>query len=179
MKFPKFASVCSTLLLGVSATLFASNSAIAAEKIVLKYGPIAQSVNISDLENFVKTGAKTPTLATILRISKQDADTVRGLMSLELGVNIVTLDRVLNSKVGENALIEIGKSLRTRSRYESHKALRGAVILSAADNNKLSLLEVLQKYPTSEIDVEVGNIGNTVEKLKGLSGNLQNLLNSK
>ncbi|HLO51022.1 MAG TPA: alpha/beta hydrolase [Kamptonema sp.] len=179
MKFTTFASLCGALLLGTTATLSMSNSAIAAEKIVLKYGPIAQSVKISDLENFVKTGETSPTLATILRISKQSPETVRGLMSLEIGVNVVTIDRVLNSKQGESALIELGKTVRTRSRAESHKALRSAVVLAAADNNKLSLLEVLQKYPTSEIDVEVGSIGNTVEKLKGLSGNLQNLLNSK
>lgn len=179
MKFSTFGLVCRTLLLGATATLFLSNSAIAAEKIVLKYGPFAQSVKISDLENFVKTGTQSPTLATILRISKQSPDTVRGLMSLEIGVNLVTIDRVLNSKQGETALLELGKTIRTRSRVESHKALRSAVVLAAADNDKLSLLEVFQKYPTSQIDVEVGNIANTIEKLKGVSGNLQNLLNSK
>ncbi|OCQ94691.1 hypothetical protein BCD67_04285 [Oscillatoriales cyanobacterium USR001] len=179
MKFPNFASLCATFLLGTTATLFLSNSTIAAEKIVLKYGPLAQSIKISDLENFVKTGETTPTLATMLKISKQNADTVRGLMSLELGVNVLTLDRALNSKQGETALVELGKTMRTRSRFESDKALRAALILSSADNGKLSLIEILQKYPTSEINIEVANIGATVEKLKGLTGNLQQLLNSK
>lgn len=179
MRFTNFASLLATLLLGASATFFLDNNAIAAEKIVLKYGPLAQSIKVSDLENFVKTGQTTPTLATMLRISKQSGDMVRGLMSLELGVNVLTLDRVLNSKPGENALFELGKTMRTRSRFESDKALRAALILSSADNGKLSLLEILQKYPTSEINLEVGNIGATVEKLKGLTGNLQDLLNSK
>lgn len=179
MRFTNFASLLATLLLGASATFFLDNNAIAAEKIVLKYGPLAQSIKVSDLENFVKTGQTTPTLATMLRVSKQSADMVRGLMSLELGVNVLTLDRVLNSKAGENALFELGKTMRTRSRFESDKALRAALILSSADNGKLSLLEILQKYPTSEINLEVGNIGRTVERLKGLTGNLQDLLNSK
>ncbi len=179
MRFTNFASLLATLLLGASATFFLDNNAIAAEKIVLKYGPLAQSIKVSDLENFVKTGQTTPTLATMLRISKQSGDTVRGLMSLELGVSVLTLDRILNSKLGENALFELGKTMRTRSRFESDKALRAALVLSSADNGKLSLLEILQKYPTSEINLEVGNIGATVEKLKGLTGNLQDLLNSK
>jgi len=179
MRFTNFASLLATLLLGASATFFLDNNAIAAEKIVLKYGPLAQSIKVSDLENFVKTGQTTPTLATMLRISKQNSDTVRGLMSLELGVSVLTLDRILNSKLGENALFELGKTMRTRSRFESDKALRAALVLSSADNGKLSLLEILQKYPTSEINLEVGNIGATVEKLKGLTGNLQDLLNSK
>lgn len=178
MKLSTFVSLCSALLLGASASLFlGSPRAIAAEKIVLKYGPFAQSVQVSDLENFVKTGNTTPTLATIIRLSKQDPQTLRGLMSLELGVNVVTLDRILNSKDGEAALMAIGKTVRTRSRAESDKALRAAVILAASDN-KLSLLEVLQKYPTSEIDVEIGSIGSTVDQLKGFAGNLQNLLKS-
>jgi hypothetical protein len=179
MKFTNFVSLLATLVLGATSTLLLSNSAIAAEKIVLKYGPLAQSIKITDLENFINTGETTPTLATMLRISKQSGDTLRGLMSLELGVKVLTLDRVLNSKQGEDALVELGKTLRTRSRFESDKALRAALILAAADNGKLSLIEILKKYPTSEINVEVANIGATVEKLKGLTGNLQNLLDSK
>lgn len=175
MKLPSFSPLCGALLLGASTVLCWGTSAQAAEKIVLKYGPVAQSIQISDLEAFVTTGRKTPTLATILRLAKQDSDTIRGLMSLEIGVNVVALDRVLNSKDGEMALIELGKTVRTRSRAESHKALRAAVITSAADN-KVSMLEILKNYPTSEIDVEVAAIGRTVDKLKGFAGNLQELL---
>lgn len=178
MKLPTFVPLCSALLLGASASFFLSSPpALAAEKIVLKYGPLAQSLQISALENFVKTGETTPTLATIIRFSKQNPQTLRGLMSLELGVNILTLDRLLNSVPGEAALMEVGKTIRTRSGAESYKALRAAFILAATDN-KLSALEILKKYPTSEIDVEIGGLGSTFDKLKGFAGNLQNLLKS-
>ena len=87
MKLTKFVSIGIALLLGASASILSSSStALGAEKVVLTFGPIRQAINISDLEDFAKDGTTTPTLQQIIRFSKMDAQILRGLMGLEIGL---------------------------------------------------------------------------------------------
>ncbi|MGL4376575.1 MAG: alpha/beta hydrolase [Microcoleaceae cyanobacterium] len=185
-------SLCSALVLGTSAGFFwkqtpaHADSAIPScippvpkmvpdKRIVLKYGALAQSICLSDLENFVKPkGYTSPVLHTILGATKIKPDQARGLMTLEVGMNLVPLSNFLYSKAGEDALTAIANTLQTRGNYDSKKALRAALVLAATDN-KVSVLEILQNYPTWQMDVELANLGKTVEQLQGLASTLQNL----
>ena len=176
MKLTKFVLIGIALLLGASASIVSSSRAFGAEKVVLTFGPIRQTINISDLEDFAKDGTTTPTLQQIIRFSKMDAQILRGLIGLEIGLKPANLARVVYSTPGEKITDEIGQAIRTQRRTESGKALRAAVILAAGDDGKVSLLEVLKKYPLPEVYVDVASIGATVGKLQGLAGNLQGLL---
>ena len=176
MKLTKFVSIGIALLLGASASILSSSRAFGAEKIVLTFGPIRQTINISDLEDFAKNGTTTPTLQQIIQFSKMDAQILRGLIGLEIGLKPANLARVVYSASGEKITDEIGQVIRTQRRTESGKALRAAVILAAGDDGKVSLLEVLKKYPLPELYVDVDSIGAAVGKVQGLVGNLQTLL---
>lgn len=177
MKLTKFVSIGIALLLGASASILSTSSrAFGAEKIVLTFGPIRQTINISDLEDFAKDGTTTPTLQQIIQFSKMDAQILRGLIGLEIGLKPANLARVVYSASGEKITDEIGQVIRTQRRTESGKALRAAVILAAGDDGKVSLLEVLKKYPLPELYVDVDSIGAAVGKVQGLVGNLQTLL---
>ena len=164
-------------VLGASASVLSSSSrALGAEKIVLTFGPIRQAINISDLEDFAKDGTTTPTLQQIIRFSKMDAQVLRGLMGLEIGLKPANLARVVYSTPGEKITDEIGQVIRTQRRTESGKALRAAVILAAGDDGKVSLLEILKKYPLPEVYVDVASLSAAVGKVQSLAGNLQSLL---
>ena len=177
MKLTKFVSIGIALLLGASASILSTSSrAFGAEKIVLTFGPIRQTINISDLEDFAKDGTTTPTLQQIIRFSKMDAQILRGLIGLEIGLKPASLARVVYSAPGEKITDEIGQAIRTQRRTESGKALRAAVILAAGDDGKVSLLEVLKKYPLPEVYVDVASLRAAVGKVQGLAGNLQTLL---
>lgn len=177
MKLTKFVSIGIALLLGASASILSTSSrAFGAEKIVMTFGPIRQTINISDLEDFAKDGTTTPTLQQIIQFSKMDAQILRGLIGLEIGLKPANLARVVYSAPGEKITDEIGQVIRTQRRTESGKALRAAVILAAGDDGKVSLLEVLKKYPLPELYVDVDSIGAAVGKVQGLVGNLQTLL---
>jgi hypothetical protein len=177
MKLTKFVSIGIALLLGASASILSSSStALGAQKVVLTFGPIRQAINISDLEDFAKDGTTTPTLQQIIRFSKMDPQILRGLMGLEIGLKPANLARVVYSTPGEKITDEIGQAIRTQRRTESGKALRAAVILAAGDDGKVSLLEILKKYPLAEVYVDVASISGTVGKLQSLAGTLQSLL---
>jgi hypothetical protein len=96
-------------------------------------------------------------------------------MTLELGVDVAQLADALYSRTGETVAKSIGEVITTRSGYESDKALRAAIILAAADDGRISFLEVLQKYPTSDMYIQVDKINEVVARVEDLLENLQDL----
>jgi TRAP-type C4-dicarboxylate transport system permease large subunit len=166
------------IFLGAMAgVVLTSSEAFAAERIVVNVlgGAIQAPVKVADLATFAETGKKTKTIAQAVGFSDVNADTLRGLMTLELGVDVAQLADALYSKTGETVADSIGMVITTRSGYESDKALRAAIILAAADDGRISFLEVLQKYPTSDIYIQVDKINEVVNKVEDLLENLQDL----
>jgi hypothetical protein len=127
--------------------------------------------------HLLKQGKKTKTIAQAVGVSDVNADTLRGLMTLELGVDVAQLADALYSKTGETVADSIGMIITTRSGYESDKALRAAIILAAADDGRISFLEVLQKYPTNDMYIQVDKINEVVNRVEDILENLQDLFN--
>ncbi|MCH2049729.1 MAG: alpha/beta hydrolase [Trichodesmium sp. ALOHA_ZT_67] len=167
------------IILGALAGVMLSHQrAIATSKIVIDIaGPIKASIKVKDLRLFAETGETTKTISQALAISKVNPNTVRGLMTLEVGAGVTNLAKVLYSNLGQNVTKGVAEVLQTKHNYESDKALRSAIILAAADDNRISVLEILEKYPTEEMHIDVGKINEIVEKLKDTIGNLGKLLN--
>ncbi|NES64260.1 MAG: alpha/beta hydrolase [Okeania sp. SIO2D1] len=178
MQLPNMLSRSPLIILGaIAGVILSSQSAIATQKIVIELvGPIRASIKVKDLRVFAETGKTTKTISQALGISKINPNTVRGLMTLEVGANVSNLAKVLYSNLGQNVTKGIAEVVQTRHNYESDKALRSSIILAAADDNRISVLEVLEKYPTEEMHIDVGKINEIVDKVKGTIGNLEELL---
>lgn len=178
MQLQNLLSRCPLIILGaIAGVMISSNSAIATKKIVIEIvGPLEASIKVKDLRLFAETGKTTKTISQALGISKINPNTVRGLMTLEIGANVTNVAKVLYSKLGQNVTEGITEVIQTRHNYESDKALRSAIILAVADDNRISLLEVLEKYPTEEMHVDVGRINEIVSKVRDTIGNLEELL---
>lgn len=163
-------------LIASIAVLLYSNSAIAAEKVTLRYNIFRTSISVDELANFAETGKVSPTLNFYLKQSRQEPATVRRILSQEVNANPVVLDRVLNNRIGEFLLDRISQSFTTPSGQASKQALRSAIVLSANEGNKVSLIEILQNYPTSEVIVEGERLAETYNQLYILGEKLQRIL---
>ena len=156
-----------------------SSSAIAAERVVLRYSFIQRSVAVADLAKFAETGEMSRPLRTYIRMSHEDPKNVRETLTKPVAIDAVMLDRVLNSFAGEALLSQLSQYIYTRSEDANVPALRSAMVLSASGDNQITLLELLQNYPTQEVLVN-GNrllaayqeIQGISEKLKGVLGNI-------
>jgi hypothetical protein len=138
-----------------TAVLCSSPSAIAAEKIVLKYKVFRQSISVQELTTFAETGQLSPALEHYLKAGKQNPEEVRRVLNQPVDINLITLDRVLNFyPLGELFLDQVSQTVHPPNKEASRQALRAALILSASPDNKVTLIEILQKYPTSEVQVE-------------------------
>jgi Alpha/beta hydrolase of unknown function (DUF1400) len=172
-----FRSLQSFVFLGILATaLCVSASANAAEQVVVKYKIFRASIPVDELTTFAKTGEASSGLKFYIRASRQDPDDVRRVLSQEADVNVVTLDRALNNPAGELLLDQISLAVHTPSNTANREAIRSALVLSASQDNKMSLIEVIQNYPTSEVEVEGERVLRTSRQFGEIWGQIQNVV---
>lgn len=156
----------SILLLGIGAgTLAGVSDALASEEIILNYSGFGQSVSVSDLETFVETGEMSSSIRFLVNVTDQEPEAVRNALTKEFGLSLTFLSDVLNSLPGEYALFQAGQIIHPK--YKPNRALitslRGALILSASDDNQISMLELFQKYPTQQMYIDARLLKNTAE----------------
>jgi hypothetical protein len=154
MRFLRFSlSSVVGVAIGTSSLLFA-NTAFAAERVVFKYGAFRESIPVADLETLATTGESSPLLEGYMRLAKTEPEKVQKLLTREIKIDVRTLDRMLNTSLGELALDKIGEAIQTPAQTANREALRSALILSASEDGKISLIEALKNYPTTEVHVE-------------------------
>ncbi|ELS02003.1 Alpha/beta hydrolase of unknown function (DUF1400) [Xenococcus sp. PCC 7305] len=145
------------------------NEVVAAEEIVLTYSFLDQPILVKDLETFVETGEMSAAISFLVGIAKQNPEDVRKALTKEVGLSSRFVYKVLNSLPGEYALFQAGQIIHPR--YKPNRAiipaLRGTLILSASDDEKITLLEFFQKYPTQKMYVDGRLIAKTAKSVFG------------
>lgn len=181
-QFPRYwiQQVCQVI--GTSAFLLACASGTvvlpaqkvnAAETLVFNLGPLGESVTIKELQTFVDDGTVPRAFRPYLRLTKTDPEVVRTLLSQEANVSLKFLDRTLNTLPGEYLLFRLGKIVHTPSRSDNIQALRSALVLASANDNRISLLEFLEKYPTQQVTVDGVALIKAINKFNKLKGKVQ------
>ncbi|MBW4475110.1 MAG: alpha/beta hydrolase [Stenomitos rutilans HA7619-LM2] len=166
---------CLLLTASVGATLY-STVGQAAEKVVLKYGIFQESISVAELSSFAETGEPSPTLAAYMKLANKKPEEIRDALTKQVTVSAVVVDRALNNAVGERVLDEVGSTIHTSTNTANRQALRSALVLSASDDSKISLIEAIQKYPTQEVEVEGDRLVDTATKLSELESGIRKIL---
>ena len=135
--------------LGLILTVGCHFAAIAASRITLMAGPWARSVEMQDLRSLADTGEVSGFLQDALRYSNLQPQTVRNVLTFPVPFSQQFADRLFYSPVGTIVLDRMGQILAPRSSGQNgRQALRGAILRSLEQDNRLTLLEVLENYPT-------------------------------
>jgi Alpha/beta hydrolase of unknown function (DUF1400) len=161
--------------LASTAIVFSNTYVFAAEQVVLKYRIFRQSLSVRELTTFAQTGELSSSLRVNLALARQEPQKIRQYLTATVKAEPILLDRVLNSPIGEVLLDEISKTIYTPSRQADRQALRAAIVLSAGDR-QLSLLEILQNYPTTVVEVDGDRLESAYNQLRRLQGTLENIL---
>jgi predicted dienelactone hydrolase len=130
----------------------------AAEKIYFKYGPFIESLDVSSLESFAKTGKINSDLKFYFGIAKANDRTkqkIRELLVQRSNIKPFEVSQFFNSELGYEILERFGQYIQTPSWLNGKQSLRAGVVLAAFDSKGLTLLNFLQKLPVDVyIDVE-------------------------
>ena len=143
-------------VLGLS-LLLSSPAAGAAENIVFVSGAFRRSIPVADLVHLAETGQARGLLSDVLRLSRQDPQTVAKLLSQTVNLPVVLVSRLLNTRIGEVLLQRLAQIVfPLNASSAALPALRSAVILGIADSDKgLSALSFLKAYPSQELAVSL------------------------
>lgn len=169
----QLAASASLALIGVWAS---QPQTLAAEQVMLRYNVLERSVSVDELTEFAETGEASRELRTYLKNSGQDPERVRELLSDEVEVRQLFLDEVLNSGPGEVILDQMGDFVQTPSGEANRQALRSALVLSASDDDRISLIEVLQNYPTQEVHVNGNRVASAYRQIQDIQESITDVL---
>ncbi len=150
-------ALCAVLCLFATPTL-------AAEKVLFRYGPAARSIPVNDLREFADTGKSTRKLRSYLKLSRQDPDKVQDILTKPVAIDPLKLDRLLNSSLGNVLLDEVGEVIHTPADRANRQALRSALILDASVDQQITLIDTLEEYPTSQVEVEGERLVSVIQK---------------
>lgn len=141
--------------IGTLSILAIAPEANAAQEIVFRYGILRQRLSVVELTKFAQTGEISPVLERYLQRTNSKPEEVREVLNRPVAVSQSTLDKGLNNPVANLLLDELGKMIQTPNDEGNREALRTALITSTEKDSQLSILEVIQNYPTDEIHLDV------------------------
>lgn len=128
----------------------------AAEKIYISYGLLERSISVSSLEAYAKDGTIDDDLAVYAQYgdAKQLAQLQQALVA-RAEVDLVTVAQFLYTPQGEVLLKRLGQVIQPETRDSGFKAIRAALILAAADPEGLTFLNILRRFPTRGLRIDV------------------------
>jgi hypothetical protein len=145
--------------------------ALANKSLVIQFGPFGRSIAMADLTRFAETGDLSRGWRFFFNVAGIDPELVRAALNQEVSADLQFLDRTLNGLLGEFLLYQVGQVLHTPSNGANIQALRSASVLSVAADGRLSLLEVLQRYPTQQVVLNALRLARMGQSLPRLSVN--------
>ncbi len=140
--------LASLVIVLVASSLVAQTSrALAADKILLSYGPIQQTLAVEDLSAFVRGGPPTKPLDQLISAANLSPDQVRQLFSKAIPFPATTMDEVVNSYIGGVILGQVGLVVLPGVGVDPVQALKTALV-QGVQNDQISLLSVIKAYPS-------------------------------
>ena len=128
-----------------------------AEQIRFWYAPFGEfTIYINDLEQFAKEGKQSDRLSFYLsKLTQQQQTQVREALSTRYNISHVAIAGLTYSAVGEILVRRLGGILQITPELNGFSALRSTLILSAASDQGLSMINLLQRYPVPIIYLDL------------------------
>lgn len=138
---------------GLSSVLISLPSG-AAERIQFFYGPLEPTIGVDDLQHFADTGEVRGSFRLVAnRLDTAQLDGLRSLLNRPFNLDVVTVSELTYFPVGERLLLQLGELVQTDSQQNGFSALRASLILAAADEAGLTIMNLLQQYPLDTLQL--------------------------
>lgn len=157
VKRPRQSTVLRYLGLCLFNAVLASSPAWGAERVYITYGPLEVSLPVESLELFTKQGIIDRNIDGFAQYATEEQlARLRVALQARADVSPVTISQFLYTPQGEVLLERLGRVIQTKARQPGFYAIRAALILAAADPEGLTILNVLRKFPTYGIRINIG-----------------------
>ncbi|MEH2150671.1 alpha/beta hydrolase [Nostoc sp.] len=141
--------------LGLLSTFLTATPGLGAERISFYYPPFGEfSLSVDSLETFAKEGKIDQDFSFYAsRATPEQLAQLRDLLQQRFNVTPTLLSQVTYSPIGEQLVQQLGKLLLTESRKNGFYAIRASLILAAADQQGLTVVNLLRKFPSNTVRV--------------------------
>ena len=160
------------LVLSVLLSIFGiSNYGWTAERIYASYSAFQRSISITALEKFALDGEISEELAVYTHyLQPTQISELRRVLTSQIKVHPVAVSQFLYTSQGEFMLQRLGEVIKSESSESKpgFHALRSAFILAASEPEGLTLLNLLRKYPSSSMDIDLARTLQIAEQLQTL-----------
>jgi len=159
-----------SLTLSLLSNTLTATSGLAAEQLVFSYPPFGDfEISTTDLEVFAKEGKITDNFAYYAkRVNSKQREQLRDLLQNRFAVTPTLVSQFFYTPLGESVLKRLGEIFETESGVNGFYALRSAFILAAADPEGLTAINMLRRYPSRSIRLNLGLTQELVGELSGL-----------
>lgn len=135
--------------------LITAQPAAAAERVVLTYGFFEVPVTVEALRAYSDRGEISPELSFYFRfLSDEQRSQFRQVLQARQDISPVQISKFLYSSIGGNILRSLGAIVQTAGRLDGAKGLRSALVLAAAQPEGLSVIGLIEKFPTSAVRID-------------------------
>jgi predicted dienelactone hydrolase len=151
------------------------SSTLAAERVYVTYNVLERSIPVASLETYARTGVIDDDLAVYAQYA--DASTMRQFreaLVAKAELSTVAVAQFLYSPQGEILLRRLGQVIQPESRITGFSAIRAALITASADQEGLTLLNVLRRFPTRGLRIDVERSLDVVKSLEEVIGETNN-----
>jgi predicted dienelactone hydrolase len=142
-------------ILSVFAAVQHSNSARAADTLVVRFGPFSESITLSELQTAAETG-KFPAGYDIYtkRLSEVQRNQLIGALRIKMPIGVTAVDRLLNTRIGTSILSDFTTIVR-RDDTAGVQALRAGLVLGSNAPQGLSVLSFIAAYPSKRLEIDL------------------------
>lgn len=159
LSLPSLKTVGQSVFLGVGASVLMGSGAIAADSVLIQYQGRERTITTSGLEAFVTTGeAVSDDVQEFFTENPEIATIAQDIISAEIFINPSFIEQFEGSSLGEFVLIQLNKVLGTPSGNEDLEPLRVAVVNSFEGDNRFSVLEIIENYPSDTIRLDFSGL---------------------
>lgn len=127
----------------------------AAEKVVVRFGPFAETISLAELQETAETGELPSGLGLYTgRLSEEQRRFFVGALRMRVPINVVALSGLLNTQIGTTILSNLSEAL-VRKDQAGVQALRAALVLGATEPQGLSILNFIAAYPSQRLEIDL------------------------
>lgn len=169
------AQVVAIAMVALASTFAFPEKAMASEGIVLQYGAQQETLSLEELQEFAETGNVPDVLTDRLQLSSQDIDDLRTILQLQIeNIDLNFLEKALNSSIGEFVLRQVGEVIS--SDLESDIQALAETLVVAAEDSRLSMLEIMEKFPERLIYVQGRGLAKVYEDVRFIAEDVREIV---
>ncbi|MGF1570657.1 MAG: alpha/beta hydrolase [Nodosilinea sp.] len=156
---------CSRLL-ALGAIALSPLPVLAADTVHLDFRLLGRSVPTESLAHFAATGEADAALAPFLRrLTPEQKAGIREALTFSRPVDLIHISQWFYSPIGEDLLRFAGELMQTEGQLNGQRAIRAALLAAAADG-EISLIDVIEHFPTRELRFDLNQVLTVVRQVE-------------